>query len=127
MEPHCGLLQYYPGMDRPSLIAFKGYKGLVIAGTGLGHVGTDCIPKLKALADAGTVVVMTSQCQAGSVCDRVYETGRDLLNAGVIEGGSMLPEVALVKLMWVLGNAPAGEAAALMQTNLKGEFDFGGA
>ncbi|HJJ48241.1 MAG TPA: Glu-tRNA(Gln) amidotransferase subunit GatD [Methanocorpusculum sp.] len=127
MEPHCGLLQYYPGMNPAVLDAFRGYKGLVIAGTGLGHVGTDCIPKLKALADAGTVVVMTSQCQAGSVCDRVYETGRDILNAGVIEGGSMLPEVALVKLMWVLANAPEGEAAAYMQKNLKGEFDFGGA
>ena len=127
LEPHCGLLQYYPGMNPAVLDAFAGYKGLVIAGTGLGHVGTDCIPKIKALADAGTTVVMTSQCQAGSVCDRVYETGRDLLNAGVIEGGSMLPEVALVKLMWVLANAPEGGAAALMQKNLKGEFDFGGA
>lgn len=126
LEPDCGLLQYYPGMNPAVLDAFKGYKGLVIAGTGLGHVGTDCIPKLKSLIDAGTTVVMTSQCQAGSVCDRVYETGRDLLNAGIIEGGSMLPEVALVKLMWVLANAP-DNVKEMMQTNLKGEFDFGGA
>ena len=68
---------------------------------------------------------MTSQCQAGSVCDRVYETGRDLLDAGVIEGGSMLPEVALVKLMWVLGNATRKEdIRRLIRTNLKGELEY---
>ena len=105
--------------------AFSGYAGLIIAGTGLGHVGTDCIEKIAALTAAGTFVVMTSQCQAGEVCDRVYETGRDLLNAGVVEGGNMLPEVALVKLMWVLGNTTRREdAVRMMQTNLKGELDY---
>lgn len=125
LEPHCGLIQYYPGMDPAVFDAFRGYAGLVIAGTGLGHVGTDCIAKIAALTAAGTLVIMTSQCLAGAVCDRVYETGRDLLAAGVIEGGSMLPEVALVKLMWVLGNTTRREdAVRLMQTNLKGEIDY---
>ncbi len=125
LDSHCGLLQYYPGMDPAVFDAFRGYAGLVIAGTGLGHVGTDCIAKIAALIAAGTFVVMTSQCQSGNVCDRVYETGRDLLDAGVVEGGSMLPEVALVKLMWVLGNATRREdAVRMMQTNLKGELDY---
>jgi len=39
------------------------------------------------------------------VCDRVYDTGRDLLEAGVIEGEDMLPGTAKVKLMWVLANS----------------------
>ena len=125
LEPHCGLLTYYPGMNPAVFDAFIGYKGLVIAGTGLGHTGTDCIAKIKSLTDAGCTVVMTSQCQAGSVCDRVYETGRYLLDAGIIEAGSMLPEVALVKLMWVLGNASdKAEIKSLMQKNLKGELDY---
>lgn len=125
LEPHCGLLQYYPGMNPEIFDAFKGYKGLVIAGTGLGHVGTDCINKIYALTQEGCTVVMTSQCQNGSVCDRVYETGRDLLDAGIIEAGSMLPEIALVKLMWVLGNTARKEdIARLMRTNLKGELDY---
>lgn len=124
LEPHCGLIQYYPGMNPDILDAYKGYKGLVIAGTGLGHVGTDCISKIYALTQEGCTVVMTSQCQNGSVCDRVYETGRDLLDAGIIEAGSMLPEIALVKLMWVLGNTARKEdIARLMKTNLKGELD----
>jgi glutamyl-tRNA(Gln) amidotransferase subunit D len=102
--------------------SYEGYQGLVLAGTGLGHVSTALIPSLTKLIEGGTMVVMTSQCLQGRVCDRVYDTGRDLLSAGVIEGGDMLPEVALVKMMWVLGNERNPEkAASLMQANLKGE------
>jgi glutamyl-tRNA(Gln) amidotransferase subunit D len=122
LDPRCALIQFYPGMSPEILKVYEGYHGLVIAGTGLGHTSTGLIPQLKHLADGGTLVVMTSQCMNGRVCDRVYDTGRDLLAAGVIEGGDMLPEVALVKMMWVLGNEKdRTKAAAMMQADLKGE------
>jgi glutamyl-tRNA(Gln) amidotransferase subunit D len=122
LEKHCGLAQFFPGMSPDLLKSYEGYKGLVLAGTGLGHVSTTLIPSLQKLIKGGTVVVMTTQCMKGRVCDRVYDTGRDLLSAGVIEGGDMLPEVALVKLMWVLGNERDPEKAAEhMQADLKGE------
>jgi glutamyl-tRNA(Gln) amidotransferase subunit D len=122
LEEHVGLVQFWPGMSPDLFSSYEGYKGLVLAGTGLGHVSTALIPSLAKLIDAGTMVVMTSQCLQGRVCDRVYDTGRDLLAAGVIEGGDMLPEVALVKLMWVLANEKGPEkAAVLMQADLKGE------
>ncbi|WP_281768497.1 Glu-tRNA(Gln) amidotransferase subunit GatD [Methanoculleus bourgensis] len=123
LEERCGLLQFYPGMPLSVFDAFEGYAGLVLSGTGLGHVSTDWIPRLRDMIEGGTTVVMTSQCLHGRVCDRVYNTGRDLLSIGVIEGEDMLPEVALVKLMWVLGNEPdPEEARALMQTDLAGEI-----
>jgi glutamyl-tRNA(Gln) amidotransferase subunit D len=122
LDPHCALIQFYPGMSPDLLKAYEGYHGLVIAGTGLGHTSTALIPPLKRLIGGGTLVVMTTQCMNGRVCDRVYDTGRDLLDAGVIEGGDMLPEVTLVKLMWVLANEKdMKKAAALMQDDLKGE------
>jgi glutamyl-tRNA(Gln) amidotransferase subunit D len=122
LDPHCALVQFYPGMSPDLLKAYGGYPGLVIAGTGLGHTSTSLIPPLKRLIEGGTLVVMTTQCMNGRVCDRVYDTGRDLLDAGVIEGGDMLPEVALVKLMWVLGNEKDNKkAAAMMQADLRGE------
>lgn len=122
LEPHCGLIQFFPGMSPDILKAYEGYRGLVIAGTGLGHTSTALIPGLRKLSDDGTLVVMTSQCMHGRVCDRVYDTGRDLLAAGVLEGSDLLPEAALVKLMWVLANEKNPEKAkALMQSDLKGE------
>ena len=122
LEPRCGLVQFYPGMEEKVIRAFEGYRGLVLAGTGLGHTGTHLIPAIRSLSDNGTLVTMTSQCLNGRVCDRVYDTGRDLLKAGVVEGGDMLPETALVKLMWVLANAKDPEQARLMmQENLAGE------
>ncbi|MBP1929908.1 glutamyl-tRNA(Gln) amidotransferase subunit D [Methanolinea mesophila] len=123
LEPRCGLLYFYPGMPAGVLEAFSGMEGLVIAGTGLGHTSTGLIQGLRDLIDGGTTVVMTTQCLFGRVCDRVYDTGRDLLKAGVIEGEDMLPETALVKMMWVLANERDRErAGALMQKDLRGEL-----
>jgi glutamyl-tRNA(Gln) amidotransferase subunit D len=122
LEERCGLLYSFPGMPEKAITSFSGYKGLVIAGTGLGHVSTSLIPSIREIIEEGTTVVMTSQCLHGRVCDRVYDTGRDLLKAGVVEGEDILPEVALVKLMWVLGNAKDSDrAGAMMRSCLKGE------
>ncbi len=122
LDASCRLLYFYPGMPVSALPHPGEVHGLVLAGTGLGHVSTDWIPYLKSLADTGTVMMMTSQCLNGRVCDRVYDTGRDLLKIGVIEGADTLPEVALVKMMWVLGNEKdQDKQRLLLSSSLKGE------
>ena len=113
------LIKFTPGMDPAAWDDLEGANGVVIEGTGLGHVHTDLIPRIEALIDDGTTVVMTSQCLAGRVCDRVYDTGRDLLDAGVVEAGDTLPGTAKVKLMWALANT--GDAADAMARDLAGE------
>ena len=124
MEKRCVLLQYYPGMD-PALfedILMKS-KGVVIAGSGLGHVNSNMVPLLKKACDNGTVIVMTSQCLNGRTNLNVYNTGRDMLSAGVITVWDMLPETAYVKLMWALANTSSvEEAKAVMKTPLAGEM-----
>ncbi len=105
MESKCALVKYTPGAN-PDILNYyidSGYKGLVIEGTGLGHVSTDWIPGIAKATEKGIPVVMASQCLNGRICDRVYDTGRDVLEAGAVEAEDMLPEVALVKLMWALG------------------------
>ncbi len=123
LEPRCGLLTFVPGMDPAVLDSFSEYRGLVLAGTGLGHVSSAWIPALRTLVKDGCMLAMASQCLNGRVCDRVYDTGRDLISTGVIEAENMLPETALVKMMWVLGNEDdPDKAARMMKQDLKGEI-----
>jgi glutamyl-tRNA(Gln) amidotransferase subunit D len=125
LEPKCALIKYATGASSESLLfhSGSGYKGIVIEGTGLGHVSTEWVPVIRTTTNAGIPVVMVSQCINGRVCDRVYDTGRDILKAGAIEGEDMLPEVALVKLMWALGqSSDIGKVNELMRTNIAGEI-----
>ena len=118
------LLQFYPGMD-PALfhdVVMKS-KGVVIAGSGLGHVNSNMVPLIKEATDAGIIVVVTSQCLNGRTNLNVYNTGRDMLAAGAITVWDMLPETAYTKLMWALANTSSVEAAkVVMQTPLAGEM-----
>ncbi|GAB3326921.1 Glu-tRNA(Gln) amidotransferase subunit GatD [Haloplanus rallus] len=120
LETSVELVKFTPGMNPAALDHLDDADGVVIEGTGLGHVATDWIDRIEELVDGGTIVAMTSQCLEGRVCDRVYDTGRDLLDAGVVEAGDTLPETATAKLMWVLENR--SEPAAAMRESLAGEL-----
>ena len=125
LDPKVGLLHFYPGQTPAVLEAtLHGLHGLVVAGTGLGHVAHDLIPVLRKAVRDGVAVVMTTQTLRGRVNLRVYDTGRDLLKAGVLSGGDMLPETAYVKLMWVLGHThEPDEVAKAVATNVAGELN----
>jgi len=119
------LVKFYPGLD-PSIIDYyveKGMKGILLEGSGLGHVSKYCFDAIKKAAAKGIVVALASQCIWGRVNMNVYDTGRDLLSFGVVPLDDMFPETALVKLMWVLGQtSEQNEATALLKTNIAGEY-----
>ncbi|MCW4047882.1 MAG: Glu-tRNA(Gln) amidotransferase subunit GatD [Candidatus Bathyarchaeota archaeon] len=119
------LVKFYPGLD-PAVIDWhveKGCKGILLEGTGLGHVSKYCFDAIRNAVNRGVVVALASQCIWGRVNMNVYDTGRDLLNLGVIPLDDMFPETALVKLMWVLGQtSDAAEAKKLLKINIAGEF-----
>ncbi|MBR6038498.1 MAG: Glu-tRNA(Gln) amidotransferase subunit GatD, partial [Candidatus Methanomethylophilaceae archaeon] len=124
MEKSCVLLQYFPGMD-PDVFedVFMRSKGIVIAGSGLGHVNEGMIPLIRKADENGSVVVLTSQCLNGRTNLNVYNTGRDMLAAGAVTVLDMLPETAYVKLMWALANSSSQEEAKkIMRTPLAGEM-----
>jgi glutamyl-tRNA(Gln) amidotransferase subunit D len=100
-----------------------GYRAIVLEGTGLGHVGKECFPALKKAVKVGLIVCMTSQCVWGRVGMTVYDTGRDLLEIGVISLSDMISETATVKAMWALANSKDMEdAKKIMQENLANEI-----
>ena len=118
------LLQSSPGLAAEDLDHFSSkYDGIVLAGTGLGHVPSHLLASITRAIRAGTHFVMTSQCLFGRVNMNVYSNGRDLLKAGVIPGEDMLPETAYVKLMWALGQTRNPEQVKkIMLTNYVGEI-----
>ena len=125
LDPEVALVWFHPGLTPQALSrSLEGAHGAVVAGTGLGHVAHDLIPVIAGATKAGTPVVVTTQTLQGRVGLRVYDTGRDLLRAGAIDGQDMLPEVALVKLMWALGRTkdPA-EVARVLGTDVAGEIN----
>jgi glutamyl-tRNA(Gln) amidotransferase subunit D len=119
------LVKFYPGLD-PAVIDFyveKGFKGILLEGSGLGHVSKFCFEAIKRATAKGVVVALASQCIWGRVDMNVYDTGRDLLSFGVIPLDDMFPETGLVKLMWALGQTDdPKEAIKLLQTNVAGEY-----
>jgi len=124
-EERVTIVYYYPNMN-PDLIdalVEKGYKGIVIAGTGLGHVNRKIYPALDRARSAGVLIFMAVQTLWGFVQMYVYETGREILELGVTPLANMLPEVAYIKLGWALGVHPNDPEAArqLMVTPIAGE------
>ncbi|MEM3247416.1 MAG: hypothetical protein QW046_01850, partial [Candidatus Micrarchaeaceae archaeon] len=130
-EPRVALVKIYPNSD-PGILDFyagKKYKGIILEGTGLGHapVSTEhkdalWLPAIKKAVDAGIVVGMTSQCLYGRVNTNVYRNLRLISSAGVIYCEDMLPETALVKLGWLLGNYSVDKAKDLLNKNIAGEI-----
>lgn len=104
-EEKVSIVYYYPNM-KPDIIESlidNEYKGIVIAGTGLGHVNKPLYPALKRAKDKNIAVYMTVQTLWGYVQMYVYDTGRDMMELGVVPTANMLPEVAYMKLCWALG------------------------
>ncbi|WP_461463440.1 Glu-tRNA(Gln) amidotransferase subunit GatD [Methanobrevibacter sp.] len=126
IEEKVGLIKSYPGVA-PELIDYhidKGYKGLLIEGTGLGHVPEYLIKPLQRAKDEGIPCVMTSQCLYGRVNMNVYSTGRKLIESNLISGEDMTPEVGYVKLAWALGQSDKiDEIRKIMETNIAGELN----
>ncbi len=124
-EEKVAIVYYYPNM-RPDILDSlidNGYKGIIIAGTGLGHVNKPLYPALKRAKEKNIAVYMTVQTLWGYVQMYVYDTGRDMMELGVVPTANMLPEVAYMKLGWTLGQTtdPA-KVNEIMLTPVNGEI-----
>lgn len=118
------LLKFFPGME-PEIVDYlvgRGYKAIILEGTGLGHVSSAMIPRLKEAVEKGVFIGMVSQCIWGSIRMTVYETGRELLRIGVTPLEGITPETAFVKASWLLGQGYNGDKLVeAMRANLRGE------
>ena len=120
-DDNIGMVWSHPGLsveDWENIV--NGKNGVVIAGTGLGHINSELLDVIgKATKDIP--IAMSSQCLSGSTNLNVYRNGRQLLENGVVETYDMLPETALVKMMWLSKHHP-DKINEMMGKNLVGEI-----
>jgi glutamyl-tRNA(Gln) amidotransferase subunit D len=124
-EEKVSIVYYYPNMKPDIIDALidNNYRGIVIAGTGLGHVNKPLYPSLKRAHEKNIAVFMTVQTIWGYVQMYVYDTGRDIMELGVVPSANMLPEVAYMKLGWALGQTNDPEKVReIMLTPIAGEI-----
>jgi len=127
-----GILYAHPSMTVEEIKAFSSFDGLLIIGTGLGHIsindndfsknGGRIFSELKKLSET-TVIVMTTQTIYGRVNLNVYSTGRKLKSIGILGNlCSTTPETSFIKLFYLLSKYTKKEVKELYGKNLKGEI-----
>ena len=120
-DENIGMIWSHPGLkieDWENIVSSK--NGVVIAGTGLGHINSELLDVIEKTSE-DMPVAMSSQCLSGSTNLNVYRNGRKLLERGVVETYDMLPETALVKMMW-LSKHHHDNVRDMMGQNLVGEI-----
>lgn len=134
LRPHysmdCNIIIFslFPGIQ-PDIVKKvldnKNIKGIIFRTFGSGNA-PQAQWLVDALADAtrqGKIIVNVTQCSTGSVKMSLYETGRQLLESGIISGRDMTVEAALTKLMFLLGcNLTPDEVRKEMKRCIVGEI-----
>ena len=131
LEDRVLVVRLFPGIRRQvlrAMLSIEGLRGVVLETYGAGNAPTtpEFIGAVREAVDRGTVVMNVTQCSGGRVAMELYETGRQLREAGVICGCDITTEAAVAKLMYVLGrNLPPEETLRLLRRPLRGEFTGG--
>ena len=127
LDSNIAMLPVYPGL-KPEVLEFlaKSHHGVILEGYGAGNIPTEGLSLVPAIQQATTrnvPVVVCTQCLVGSTEMELYQVGRAALKAGAIPAMDMSPETALVKLMWVRGQASdLPTIDSLMQKSFAGEL-----
>ncbi|MAF50460.1 MAG: Glu-tRNA(Gln) amidotransferase GatDE subunit D [Nanoarchaeota archaeon] len=128
-----GILKSHPNLSSLEIKNYSKFDGLVIEGTGLGHIAVNKIDsltnenenvlkELKKLAKK-IPIIMTTQCIFGRTNLDVYSSGRKLQEAGILGTQlDMTTETAFIKLAWLLSNHKKEEIPKLINKNYRNEI-----
>lgn len=126
----CGevvLLSLFPGINRnimSTVLESSSIKGVVLETYGSGNASTEewFTEALKNCIGSGVPVLNITQCNKGYVDQGIYETGRTLMDIGVIGGADLTREAAITKMMFVLANVEETAMKASLSNSIRGEM-----
>src|SRR3989344_269608 len=118
-----GILTVHPNMDQSELSLFRNFDGLIIQGTGLGHMpvedkNEEILDELKGLKMPKVIV---TQAIFGNVNLNIYSCGRKIKPYLIGDYLDLTLETAFIKLAWLLSNHPK-DVEKLFSKNLRNEI-----
>jgi len=122
------ILKIFPGISRDVVRAITGIpsiKGIILETFGSGNAPTAkwFLDELTSFTFKGGIILNVTQCHGGSVEMDLYNTGRMLMEAGVLSGRDITTEAALAKMMFLLGNySDKYKITMLLNRSLAGEI-----
>ena len=127
---HVFLIKLTPGLN-PQIfdkLLELDYKGIVIEAFGIGglhFIKRDLVSRLESLVEKNIPVIVSSQCLYESSDFSIYQTGKKILEKGVIQSYDMTTEAAVTKLIWALGQSQnMKEIKRIFETNFFGEVSL---
>ena len=123
-----GVLKVFPGIQFGLFeeIMTEKLSGIVLETFGAGNIpgsGDTLLPIIRKAFAAGSVIVVCSQCPAGTVTLGAYETSASLKGAGAVSGRDMTTEAAVAKLYYLFSlELSKEELKQKMITDLRGEL-----
>ncbi len=129
-----GFLKAHPNMFASEVQSLRQFDGVVIEGTGLGHIpntkadgltseNARVFAAVEKIIKGGVLVAVAPQTLYGRIQMNVYTPLRRMRSIGILGHLSdMTSETTFVKLAWLLSNYPKDKARELVEKNLRGEI-----
>lgn len=128
LDTRIATLKLFPGIDRftvESILGLKNARAIILETYGSGNAPLSpwFLDLIRDAVKRGVIIVNITQCKIGMVDMQRYETGRELLKAGVVSGFDATFESAIVKLMFLIGHKYEKEEIKVrMRVPLVGEI-----
>lgn len=109
LETRIATLKLFPGINKyivETVLGLKDIQAIILETYGSGNAPLSpwFLKLIQDAVDRGVVIVNITQCEIGMVNMERYETGRELLKAGVVSGFDSTFESAVAKLMFLIGH-----------------------